>query len=282
MARVAQSELTKVGSTLGTLNYMSPEQIRGQRCTPAADVFSAGIVFFQLASGRHPFSSRERSLAQVVSAIVFEPPPKLAETAPDAPEGLEFLLNKAMAKEPTQRFQSAGELRQAVSLCRITLDLAGAAPAQQPAATPAASHAPAAPAGSPPQDGEKTRVMHRPVAPPVIAPDQAETRVFRREDFAPVRPQPGAPAPPPHNPAPAPPAQPGTPVAAPPSSPKLRYCPACTFANQPTATFCGGCGAALVIPGEDKPASINWALYTAIGVAVLLAIALIVVLLVKK
>ena len=50
---------------------MAPEQIRGERCTPAADVFSAGIVFYQLASGRHPFSTRERSLPQVASAIVF-------------------------------------------------------------------------------------------------------------------------------------------------------------------------------------------------------------------
>ncbi len=79
MVRVAESELTKVGSSLGTLNYMSPEQIRGERCTSAADVFSAGIVFYQLASGRHPFSSRDRGLAQVVSAIVFEDPPKLSE-----------------------------------------------------------------------------------------------------------------------------------------------------------------------------------------------------------
>src|ERR1041384_2441776 len=66
MVRVAESELTKVGSSLGTLNYMSPEQIRGERCTAASDVFSAGIVFYQLATGRHPFSARDRSLAQVV------------------------------------------------------------------------------------------------------------------------------------------------------------------------------------------------------------------------
>ena len=58
MVRVAESELTKVGSSVGTVNYMAPEQIRGERCTAASDVFSAGIVFFQLATGRHPFSSQ--------------------------------------------------------------------------------------------------------------------------------------------------------------------------------------------------------------------------------
>src|SRR3954471_1995041 len=107
MVRVAESELTKAGSSLGTLNYMAPEQIRGQRCTQATDVFSAGIVFFQLASGRHPFSSKDRSLPQVVSAIVFEAPPKLSELAPDAPEGLEFLLNRALEKDPEKRLQNA-------------------------------------------------------------------------------------------------------------------------------------------------------------------------------
>src|SRR4051794_9414441 len=100
--RVAESELTKVGSSLGTLNYMSPEQIRGERVTTATDVFSAGIVFYQLASGRHPFSTRERGLAQVVSAIVFENPPKLSEICPDVPEGLEFILNRALEKDPAR------------------------------------------------------------------------------------------------------------------------------------------------------------------------------------
>src|SRR6185369_13081309 len=110
---------------------MAPEQIRGERCTTATDVFSAGIVFFQLASGQHPFSRKDRSLVQVVSAIVFEAPPSLAAVCPDAPEGLEFILNKALEKDPAKRIQNAGDLKQAMSLCRITmkLGLASAAPA---------------------------------------------------------------------------------------------------------------------------------------------------------
>src|SRR5215831_15645008 len=121
MVRVAGSELTKVGSSLGTLNYMAPEQIRGEQCTAATDVFSAGIVFFQFASGRHPFSAKDRSLPQVVSAIVFEAPPKLSDLAPDVPEGLEFLLHRALEKEPSKRLQNAGELKGAIALCRMTL-----------------------------------------------------------------------------------------------------------------------------------------------------------------
>src|SRR6185503_13333361 len=116
MVRVAESQLTKVGSSVGTLNYMSPEQIRGERCTTASDVFSTGIVFYQLATGRHPFSTRDRNLGQVVSAIVFEAPPSLKQLCPDAPEGLEYILNRAMDKDPTKRLQTAGELKHALEL----------------------------------------------------------------------------------------------------------------------------------------------------------------------
>ena len=158
MVRVAESELTKVGSSLGTLNYMSPEQIRGERCTPATDVFSAGIVFFQLATGRHPFSTRDRSLGQVVSAIVFETPPKLSELAPDAPEGLEFVLHRALEKDPARRLQNAGELKQAISLCRVAAQL---------------SPIPAAPAPASPSVGEQTRVFQRPLSVP---PRRTRTR----------------------------------------------------------------------------------------------------------
>ena len=127
MVRVAESELTKAGAAVGTVNYMAPEQIHGERCTPASDVFSAGIVFFQFASGRHPFSSKDKSLAQVVSAIVFEPAPKLSALCPDAPEGLDFLLNKALDKDPAKRFRNAGELKQAIAVCRLAMAQGAAA-----------------------------------------------------------------------------------------------------------------------------------------------------------
>src|SRR5207248_2604387 len=189
---------TKVGSSLGTLNYMAPEQIRGQRCTQATDVFSAGIVFFQLASGRHPFSSKDRSLPQVVSAIVFEAPPKLSELAPDAPEGLEFLLNRALEKDPEKRLQNAAELKGALVLCRMTLAMGApppAAAAEKTQVLPSPGAAPA-PAGAV-EDADKTRVMKRPApsAPPPAAP-------------VPLPPRPAPPPPPLAKPQPTPRAAP--------------------------------------------------------------------------
>jgi serine/threonine-protein kinase len=276
MVRVAESELTKVGSSLGTLNYMSPEQIRGERCTPATDVFSAGIVFFQLATGRHPFSTRDRSLGQVVSAIVFETPPKLSELAPDSPEGLEFVLHRALEKDPARRLQNAGELKQAISLCRVAAQL---------------SPIPTAPAPASPSVGEQTRVFQRPLSVPPATPDAEKTRVLPRAAAPPAapmddaktkvmqRPLPAPVAPPPPPPPKLPPAA-ARPLPAAAPAQQLRYCPSCTFANPPHATACERCQTPFsTVAYPTKTGS--WSLYVAIAVAVLLAIALAVVLILK-
>src|SRR5215831_17561484 len=244
MVRVAGSEPTKVGSSLGTLNYMAPEQIRGEQCTAATDVFSAGIVFFQFASGRHPFSAKDRSLPQVVSAIVFEAPPKLSDLAPNAPEGLEFLLHRALEKEPAKRLQNAGELKGAIALCRMTLAMAaqgsaagGRGPEKQgsgvggrgPDESRQATEVPAN------RDADKTRVMIRAVAPPPPA-DAEKTRVMTRPSPAPVA---FAPPPAPGSRPPAPAFVPPAPAA--PPAQAFRYCPVCTFANAADAAVCLKC-----------------------------------------
>lgn len=258
MVHVADSKLTKVGTAMGTLNYMSPEQIRGDRCTAAADVFSTGIVFFQLATGRHPFSARDRSLGQVVSAIVFEKPPKLSELRPDAPEGLEFILTKALEKDPAQRQQNAGELRQALEFCRAIIRVGVAPQAAAPrAGAPDQGAKPAAKAGSTPTvpaDG-KTRVLERPT--PAVAVSR-------------TRPSVAPPAPP-------------KPAAQASRAPQASYCPSCTTPNPPDARICRGCGAPLAAGTEtaaERPS--HWPRYIALAAVVLLALTLVVVLVVKR
>jgi serine/threonine-protein kinase len=257
MVRVAESQLTKVGSSLGTLNYMAPEQVRGDRCTAATDVFSAGIVFYQLATGRHPFSARDRNLAQVVSAIVFETPLRLSTLVPDAPEGLEFLLNRALDKDPAKRLQNAGELKGAIALCRMTLAM-GVAPA---VAEPAL---------------EKTRVMQAATAAPA---DADKTRVIKRPVRTAAPPAPVVAPPPPPATAPAPPPRVTRDVAA----PALRYCPSCTSANPAAAIVCAQCQTPFTNAqtAPTAPKQNNLPLYLAVGVALVLAIALIVVLMKK-
>jgi eukaryotic-like serine/threonine-protein kinase len=250
MVRLAESELTKAGAALGTLNYMAPEQIQGERCTAASDVFAAGIVFYHFATGRHPFSSKDRSLAQVVSAIVFEAPPKVG----DAPEGFEYLLNKALEKDPAKRFRNAGELRQALSVCRIAMSQGAAV---------------AVPTGP-----ERTRVFES--SAPAAAPDDEKTKVFERPAARPV--MAARPVPPP---APVAPPQPKEAPAA--NALRFRYCPSCTNANPPDAASCGRCGTPLGQPGGAAAAQAkNWGMYIAIGVAGVLAIVLVVVLMAKR
>jgi serine/threonine protein kinase len=263
MVRVADSKLTRVGAAVGTLNYMSPEQIRGDRCTAAADVFSTGIVFFQLATGRHPFSARDRSLGQVVSAIVFEKPPRLGEVRPDAPEGLEFILAKALEKDPAQRQQNAGELRQALEFCRAIIRLGVAPQNNEP------------PGGAPEQDAKPAA---RPSSTPK-APADGKTRVLERPTPAVAISQPRPPVTPPALPKPQP-----KPAAQASSAPQARYCPSCTTPNPPDARLCRGCGAPLTAGIETPPAArqSKWPLYVALAAVALLAIALVVVLAVKR
>ena len=256
MVRVAESELTKAGAAVGTVNYMAPEQIHGERCSPASDVFSAGIVFFQFASGRHPFSAKDKSLAQVVSAIVFEPAPKLSQLSPDAPEGLEFLLNRALEKDAAKRFRHAGELKQAISVCRLAMAQGIAAP------TPAL-------------EAEKTKVFEK-AKPAAAPPDDEKTQVFQRPAAAAA-----APPPPPKRtePPPAPAPEPVQPKPAP--GLRFRYCPSCTTANPPDAVACSRCGTRLAEGGPAAATSTNWGMIIAIGVAAVLAIVLVVVLVAK-
>jgi serine/threonine protein kinase len=154
--RMASSALTRVGTAVGTLNYMAPEQVRGETCTAASDVFATGIVFYLLSTGQHPFTAGRKSMPEILSAILFEQPPAWAEQS-GAPQGLEFVIRRALEKDPAKRWQNAGDLRQALSLCRFTLE-------NQP--VPAAAAPPPAP------DLAKTRVVPRykprpqPVPPP--------------------------------------------------------------------------------------------------------------------
>lgn len=127
MARSEGSQLTELGMAVGTMLYMAPEQVRGEACTPATDVFAAGIVFYLLATGAHPFKQGTENVAEILKRVLFEPP-ALSELGPDAPDGLDFVLGKALAKDPVQRLQTGADLKHGLGLCRIMLRLQRAAP----------------------------------------------------------------------------------------------------------------------------------------------------------
>lgn len=124
MARTQESNLTVAGLSPGTLTYMSPEQVRGEQVTEASDIFCAGIVFYELATGAHPFAVPGSNVGAVLSAILFQSPTPLKQLAPDAPDGLDIILNQTLEKDPARRYSSARELKQTIGLCR-TLRSAG-------------------------------------------------------------------------------------------------------------------------------------------------------------
>src|ERR1039458_1807443 len=97
--------MTVTGTTLGSLNYMSPEQVRGESVDQRSDLYSMGVSLYEMVTGQLPF--RGHSNYSVMSAHLQEPPPPPITVRPDLPKGLNDIILMAMAKEPQNRFQSA-------------------------------------------------------------------------------------------------------------------------------------------------------------------------------
>jgi Tol biopolymer transport system component/predicted Ser/Thr protein kinase len=105
-ADAATMALTGVGRIVGTLNYMSPEQLQGQPVGPASDIFSFGLVLYEMLTGKRAFDGD--SPASVIGAILERPAPSVAGIAPAA---LDRTLRRCLEKDPENRWQSARDLR---------------------------------------------------------------------------------------------------------------------------------------------------------------------------
>lgn len=109
LAAVAGSDqITEVGSTLGTIGYMSPEQVRGEPVDQRSDLFSFGIVLYELLAGNRPFVADTE--AAVLYAIVNSAPPPLPSVAGVDGSRLEAVINRLLCKEPSDRYPTAGDL----------------------------------------------------------------------------------------------------------------------------------------------------------------------------
>ena len=99
---------TESGVVIGTPRYMSPEQARGEKLDARTDIFSLGVLLYEMVAGRAPFAGTTPS--EVIAAILRDAPPPLAEYAPDAPQEFEQIVGKALRKDRTERYQTSSEL----------------------------------------------------------------------------------------------------------------------------------------------------------------------------
>ncbi len=108
IARVEASNLTMEGQLLGTPNYMAPEQIQGLEVDHRADIFSLGVMLYELITGKKPFAAP--NLSAVTHRIVTQPFPPLEQHVPDLPPAITQVLDRALAKDPAERYNRGADM----------------------------------------------------------------------------------------------------------------------------------------------------------------------------
>src|ERR1700693_4897165 len=119
-APIAQAPLTVEGSIIGTVSYMSPEQAQGKRVDSRSDIFSFGVVFYEMLTGARAFTGD--SAPSPLSAILRDEARPIPEIAPDTPLQLEQVIHRCLRKNPEQRFQTMKEVQVALGALKHESD----------------------------------------------------------------------------------------------------------------------------------------------------------------
>ena len=119
IARITDSSKTKTGMVLGTPSFMSPEQLAGAKIDGRSDLFSLGVMLYQLSCGKLPFEGD--SMAQLMFRIANDPHPDIRKFKPDLPEALVAVIDKALTKDPAARYQTGAEMAVDVRACLASL-----------------------------------------------------------------------------------------------------------------------------------------------------------------
>ncbi|HUL72051.1 MAG TPA: protein kinase [Vicinamibacterales bacterium] len=133
--RQAGDALTSPGTAVGSINYMSPEQARGEDLDGRTDLFSLGVVLYEMATGRQAFAGQ--TTAVVFDAILNKQPPEPRLANPDLPEELARVIHRSLEKDRRMRFQTAADML--AELSRIRRDTTGRTAASLPVTAPSAT-----------------------------------------------------------------------------------------------------------------------------------------------
>jgi eukaryotic-like serine/threonine-protein kinase len=161
LARMVTSELTASNMMLGTLNYMAPEQVRGERTDHRADIFSFGVVLYEILSGRKAFQGD--SFATTLYKILQDVPEPLQNIDARLPHEVVRLVERAIAKNKEERYQDLSELAHDLALHRQHLSLSDSDTMEIP--VPAAFRSAPAAAGRRPDSGHRPKSAPRTLAP---------------------------------------------------------------------------------------------------------------------
>jgi serine/threonine-protein kinase len=108
IARITSSSKTKTGVVLGTPSYMSPEQIAGKKVDGRSDIFSLGVVLFEMLTGQKPFTGED--MTSLMYKIAKEPHPSPRSINAKIPQVVERIIDMALEKEKDKRYQKAGQM----------------------------------------------------------------------------------------------------------------------------------------------------------------------------
>jgi beta-lactam-binding protein with PASTA domain len=123
IARAGGSEITRTGSVLGTAQYLSPEQAQGFDVTQSSDLYSIGVMLFEMLTGRVPFDG-DNAVAIAMKQVSEQPPPPSALN-PSVPPALDSVVMRALAKDPANRYSSAEEMLTALDAAEANPQMAG-------------------------------------------------------------------------------------------------------------------------------------------------------------
>ena len=122
IARAGASQMTEAGSIMGTAQYLSPEQARGAPVTAASDLYSVGIVLYEMLTGKVPFTGD--SAIEIAMKHLNEPPKPPSKIRPEIPEELDAVVLRALSKNPEDRYQTAEEFSEDLHRVEAGLPLA--------------------------------------------------------------------------------------------------------------------------------------------------------------